>query len=328
MKFTGLALAALVFAKSAVFSAAPPVSSKPGEVHSARPHFDWPERETNSPELQKRLDELARRPAPTSDWRSHLFRLLKDQQNPLSAEQRTAFEKIRDKFRNEQQRLHDEYNVVRVVRLIRGWEYARAGYAELPALKSELAELLALYLRCKADHAASCDRQSRELWAVLTPEQQREVMEMKWDRYARTEPGHSRAFFTAKILTRTLGRFNADISDKLSHEAAEWEAKHNAILTRNQAAEELITRLMFYYDATDTALFDHGLPRCLQTHGELLDVDSEALRAIYQKLDPAVHPEWNAKIDAAITDLRTMMLDKYSESASDMLQALGEVPRG
>ena len=103
-----------------------------------------------------------------------------------------------------------------------------------------------------------------------------------------------------------------------------WEAKHNAILTRNQAAEELVTRLMFYYDTVDSALFDYGLPRCVKVHGELLDVDSEALRAIYQKLDPAAHSEWNAKIDSAIAELRTMMLDKYSDYASEMLKALGQ----
>ena len=296
MKF----ILSFLLANSIALAAGEENFQKAAEVRAARPHFDWPKSEVNAPALRARLDELAKRPAPTSDWRSHLFRLLKDKKNPLSAEQRTAFESIRDKFKDEQQRLHDEYNVLRVERLICGWEYTRSEAAELPALKNELAELLALYLRCKADHAASCDRQSRELWALLTPEQQREVVEMKWSRYARTEPGHSRAFFTAKILTRALGKLDAAVSQQLAEEAAVWEAKHNAILTRNQAAEEMVTRLMFYYDTTDTALFDYGLPRCVKVHGELLDVDSEALRAIYQKLDPATHHEWNAKIDSAI----------------------------
>lgn len=314
----------VLLASGIVLAAGEANFQKAAEVRAARPHFDWPKSAVNEPALHGRLDELAKRPAPTSDWRSHLFRLLKDKKNPLSAEQRTAFESIRDKFKDEQQRLHDEYNVLRVERLICGWEYTRAEAAELPALKNELAELLALYLRCKADHASACDRQSRELWAILTPEQQREVVEMKWSRYARTEPGHSRAFFTAKILTRALGKIDAAVSQQLAQEAAVWEAKHNAILTRNQAAEELVTRLMFYYDTVDSALFDYGLPRCVKVHGELLDVDSEALRAIYQKLDPAAHSEWNAKIDSAIAELRTMMLDKYSDSASEMLKALGQ----
>lgn len=317
-------LFSFLLTSSIVLAAGDANFQKAAEVRAARPHFDWPTSAVNEPALQKRLDELARRPPPMSDWRSHLFRLLKDKKNPLSAGQRMAFENIRDNFKDEQQRLHDEYNVVRVVRLIRGWEYARAEDSELPALKKELAELLALYLRCKADHAASCDRQSRELWAVLTPEQQREVVEMKWSRYARTEPGHSRAFFTAKILTRVLGKLDADLSQRLAEEAVVWEAKHNAILTRNQTAEEMVTRLMFYYDTVDAALFDYGLPRCVKVHGELLDVDSEALRAIYQKLDPAAHHEWSGKIDSAIAELRTMMLDKYSDSASEMLKALGQ----
>lgn len=300
---------------------------KAAEVRAVRPHFDWSASEVNSPEFQARLDELARRPTPTSDWRSHLFRLLKDKKSPLSFEQRAAFEAIRDKFKAEQQRLHDEYNVVRVVRLIRGWEYARAGASELPSLKNELTKLLALYLRSKADHAASCDRQSRELWAVLTPEQQREIIELKWERYARTEPGHSRAFFIAKILTKALGKLDAAVSQQLDREAAVWEAKHNSILTRNQAAEEMMTRLMFYYDTTDSALFEYGLPRCVSVHGELLDVDAEALRIIYQNLKPAADPEWNTKIATAVTELRTAMLEKYSAVAGDMLKALGETPR-
>ena len=141
------------FASGVYLAADSGLLQKAAEVRAARPHFDWPKSVVNEPTLQVRLDELAKRPAPMSDWRSHLFRLLKDKQNPLSTDQRMAFESIRDKYKAEQQRLHDEYNVLRVERLICGWEYTRAEAAELPALKNELAELLALYLRCKADHA-------------------------------------------------------------------------------------------------------------------------------------------------------------------------------
>jgi hypothetical protein len=296
------------------------------EFRLARTHFDWPSADVASPAMQSRFDDLAKRPVPANAFRSYLPRLLKDKKAPLTAEQRTALEQARDQFKPEKARLHDEYNVARMGRMICGWRYAKASDDEAPALKRELEQWLALYLRCVADHEASTDRESRAYWAILTPAQQREVAELKWERYASTNPGHSRAFFTAKIMRKAMGKLDAASSERFDREAAKWEASHNDILARYQASEQQMTRLQFYYDTCDPALFQYALPKVLAVTGELFRHEPEAQRALYQQLDPARRAEWNQKIDAAIADTRATMLEKYSDQAAGLLKILGETP--
>ena len=186
---------------------------------------------------------------------------------------------------------------------------------------------LALYLRCVADHDASTDRESRVYWAILTPAQQREVAERKWERYARTEPGHARAFAAAKIMRRAMGKLDAASSERLDREAAKWEASHNEVLARYQTGEQQMTRLQFYYDICDPALFQYALPKVLAVTGDLFRHEPEAQRALYRQLDPARRVEWEHKIDDAIADTRQTMLEKYSAGAGALLKIFGETPR-
>ena len=172
---------------------------------------------------------------------------------------------------------------------------------------------LALYLRCVADHDASTDRESRVYWAILTPAQQREVAERKWERYARTEPGHARAFAAAKIMRRAMGKLDA--------------ASNNEVLARYQTGEQQMTRLQFYYDICDPALFQYALPKVLAVTGDLFRHEPEAQRALYRQLDPARRVEWEHKIDDAIADTRQTMLEKYSAGAGALLKIFGETPR-
>jgi hypothetical protein len=274
--------------------------------------------------MQRKRDDLDKRPVPAGPFRSYLSRLLKDKKSPLTTEKRAAFEKVRDQFKPEKERLHDEYNIARMERMMCGWRYTRASDAEAPALKHELEQWLQLYLHCVADHEANTDRESRALWGILTPDQQHEIADLKWERYGKSEGGHSHAFFTAKIMRRAMGKLDAASSDRFDKEAAKWEAKHNERLARYQVGEQQMNRLQFYYDACDPALFAYALPKVLAITGDLLRDEPEAQRALYQQLDPARRAEWNQKVEAEIAETRKTMLNKYAERGVAMLKALGE----
>ena len=90
------------------------------EFRLERPHFDWPSGDAQLPAMQSRLDELGKRPVPAGAFRSYLPRMLKDRKAPLTAEQRAALEQARDQIKPEKSRLHDEYNIARMGRMICG----------------------------------------------------------------------------------------------------------------------------------------------------------------------------------------------------------------
>lgn len=302
------------------------VFQKAEAIRQQRPHFAGPESHQDSPQQQERLAQLRTRPKAKWGFRPYLTKLLTAKDSPLSAEQRTGFARLRDQYKAEQNRLHDEWNTIHMQHLMCGWRYARCTPQEAPALKAELEDWMRFYLRFQADFEFSLDRQSRELWALLTAEQQRAVTDLKWQTYARTAPGHPETFVALKKFQQAIGPLDEATSQRVAKEAAQWHARYLPLAQKAEAAHDDLDRLMFYYDAVDSALFAYAMPQKLQTHAELVRLEPEAIRALYQQLDPARREEWHHKADQAIGSLRKIMLNKYSTNARSLLLALGETP--
>ena len=294
-------------------------------LRQTRPHFHWPEKLTDSPELQARLDRTAARLRVPFGFRPYLSKLLQDSDSPLTTEQKAGFARVRDKYAAEQARLHDEWNSVRMEHIICGWRYAKCSDAEAPALRDELEKWIQLYLRCHADLDDTTDRQSRELWALLTPAQQQDVLGLRWQKFARSHPGHAHDFREARLMLRAVGPLDEAGLARFNREAAMWEAEHRKRSAEMESAVDLKDRLRFYYDTTDRELFQYALPRLLKPQADVARLGPEAMRSLYRQLDPARGAEWNEKIAAALADTRETMLTKYSAKA--MLMALGETPR-
>lgn len=278
-------------------SAGETVFQKAEAIRQLRPHFDWPENLTGSPKQQQSLDEINARPKAPWGFRPYLTKLLSAKDSPLTAEQKVGFARLRDQYKAEQNRLHDEWNTIRMQHLMCGWRYARCTPQEAPALKAELEDWMRLYLRFQADFEFSLDRQSRELWALLTAEQQRAVTDLKWQTYARTAPGHPETFVALKKFQQAIGPLDEATTQRIEKEAEHWHTRYQPLAQQAESANEEMHRLMFYYDRVDAAVFAHVLPRALQSISAKVRLEPEALRALYQQLDPARHDEWHQKAE-------------------------------
>lgn len=167
------------------------------------------------------------------------------------------------------------------------WRHAGASEAEAPALRRELEDWMRLRMVWTQQEHLAQYRFARDVWTVLTPEQQTKLIAGEWKPYAKQDTGHTRADATAKIVTRALGKPD----DQAAFDAAvtAWSrqrARLHSTVTETEHAER---RIVFAMDLNSESMAHAASEKATAAYAALYTAEADAIRRIVQAAyrDPA-----------------------------------------
>ena len=220
------------------------------------------------------------RPDPGTFFLRYAFGLKRHAKKLLTQEQTARLHQVLEQHARAHQRWHDERNTLRCKFNAVMWLHAAATAAEAPKLRAALGEWMRLRMAWTRQEHLAQFRFAREVWQVLTAEQQAHVLAGDWKAYATQDTGHSRGDATAKIITRALGK----AADPSAFESAlqAWSQQRQPLHDELAKAEEAERRIVFAMDLNSEGLVMAANAVANAAYARLYLAEAEALRRIVQ----------------------------------------------
>lgn len=264
----------------------------------------------------QKLAAILVRPDPGTFFLRYAFGLKQHARRLLGEEQRARLLAVIDQHASAHSRWHDERNTLRCKWTQLMWLHAAADEAEALALRAQLAEWMRLRMVWTQQEHLAQYRFARDVWNVLTPEQQTRLITGEWRQYAKQDTGHTRGDATAKVITRALGK----PEDQAAFDSAvtTWSQRRqslHAVVTETEHSER---RIVFAMDLNSEAMAHAANLKATAAYSALYLAEADAIRRIVQSAyhDPAVRCEKAAA--EAFVEARK----RFTHGAADLLQLL------
>lgn len=271
--------------------------------------------DTTAPD-DARLAAILARPDPGTIFLRYAFGLKQHAKKLLTEEQRERLLAVLEKHTPAHSRWHDERNTLRChwTRLM--WRYAAAAESAAPALRRELEQWMRLRMLWTQQEDLAQYRFARDVWSVLTPDQQQKLLSGEWKAYAKQETGHTYDDATAKIILRALGKPD----DKAAFDAAvaawaEQRAPLHAAVAKTQRAERCI---VFAMDGNSEAMAHDASVKATTAYAALFSAEADAIRRIVQ----AAYRDPSARCESAATKTWDEAAKRYRPGADELIQML------
>ena len=274
----------------------------------------------NYDELQAKITAMR---DPETKFGPYIFGLANPKSEVLSAEQRNKLKALIEARRTNPVNWHDVRNIVRVQSLLTLWEYAGATddvrVAELDLEWRAWNELRLAYM---FEEFVMQDRFQRAARDVFTPAQRKKIAAGDYDKDARMNTGHSRAFFADRHVLKALGKpENQAAFDQVQ---SEWEKKWKAVSEKIKAAAKFDRKREMAMDLVDESFAVASAMEAQKAFSAFTTAERDAIRALVQA-GYAGDPDLQEKVGKARGKLKEKMKTDYREHGADLLRAMGEI---
>lgn len=261
-------------------------------------------------------EEILHRPDPETQFLYYAFGLKKHAAKLLSPDQALALNAVIEKHAPVHSRWHDERNTVRCYwnRLL--WIHAGADQGEAEKIHAELAIWMDLRIQWTRQEHLAQYRFARDVWDVLTSEQQEKLLSGAWKSYAKQGTGHSRGDATAKIITRALGK--PDDAETFASAVAAWSTERVPLHQALTDAENRERRIVFAMDRNSASMADAAAVAETDTYSALYLAEADSIRRIVQ----AAYREPQDRCAKAAEEGWKEAEQRFHPGAADLIQLL------
>ncbi len=233
--------------------------------------------------------EILRRPDPGTDFLRYAFGIHRHAKQLLDANQSERLRGIIEKYQEPITRWHDERNMLRCKFNEVMWLYAQASEDDWLRYRDELEAWMRLRMTWTQQEHLAQYRFARDVWSILTPAQQTQLIAGEWKQYAKQTTGHTRGDFTARIIQRALGEPNAPKA--FDTETAEWSRKREALHAELRKREDIERQLVFAMDLNSESMVMTACRDATSAYSTLYLAEAEAIRHIVQSAMIKVQPD-------------------------------------
>ncbi|MCB1237816.1 MAG: hypothetical protein KDM91_22310 [Verrucomicrobiae bacterium] len=262
------------------------------------------------------VEAVLARPDPGTFFLRYAFGMKRHAKTLLTPGQTVTLEAVIATHSPIGSRWHDERNTLRCRWNAVMWRHAAASEADAPAVRRELEEWMRLrMLWTRQEHLAQY-RFAREVWDLLTPEQQAKLIAGDWKAHATLDTGHQRADATAKIVTRALGK--PDRTAEFEAAGAAWSNERVPLHTALRDAEDLERRLAFAMDLNDEGVCHRAAVTATDAYAKLYLAEANAVRRLVR----AGYADAAAGCDRAAAEAWAEAPKRFAPGAADLIRLL------
>jgi len=220
---------------------------------------------------------------------------------------------------------HDACNIVRVQSLLTLWEYAGArDAAQVARLDKEWLVWNELRIEYMFQAFVVKERFQRQVWAILTPEQQLKLRLGDYDHLIKKNTGHGRTFSAHKQVLKALD--DPQNQTAFDQAVAKWEKRWITVHERNSAAAQFDRQREQAYHLAGEDFAVVFAKKSGKAFSLFTTAERDAIREFIQA-GYAETPQLRQNIAKARKKLHTKMIKTYSEHGAELLRALGEIAR-
>lgn len=277
-----------------------------------------PERPQNFEALVRRVSET---PDPESKFGYFVFSIARHSENLLSAEQARQLDDLIANRKQAEPNWHDVRNLVRVRAQIALWDYAAETDAKLAEAKRATWEKWTdLRLAYMFQEFVATEKFQRAAWDLLTTEQQSALRSGKWDKHLKKSTGHSRLFSADKQITRALGK--PDAPESFDRAQSAWRERWETMWETYQEAAAFERKREFTMDLAGEDFAIHAWQeRYAPAFRAFAEHECEAIRELLHS-GYSLNANQRDALNVHRETLRSEALNKYQESAADLLEIL------
>lgn len=226
-------------------------------------------------------DQILARPDPGTFFLRYAYGLQRHAAKLLDGAQTGRLEGVLADHEGPHARWHGERNTLRCKFNEVLWQHAAASDADAAAaLRAELDTWMQLRMTWTQQEHLAQYRFARDVWSVLTADQQQKLFTGEWKNYAQQDSGHTRGNATAKIITRGLGKPD----DRAAFDAAieTWSRQRAPLHAAVSETESAERRIVFAMDLNSESMAHAASAAATQAYSALYLAEAAAIRDIVQ----------------------------------------------
>lgn len=260
------------------------------------------------------------RPDPGAFFLRYAFGLKQNAKKLLTPEQTAQLVAVLEKHTPANSRWHDERNTLRCKWTELMWLHAAASDTEAPKLRAELETWMRLRMMWTEQEHLAQYRFARDVWGVLTPEQQKKLLAGEWKDFAKQDTGHTRGDFTEKVTIRALGKPD----DKAAFDAAiaAWSKQRAPLHAAVAEAENNERRIVFAMDLNSEPMANAANVKANAAFSALYAAEADATRRIVQ----AAYRDPSARCAKAAAEAWAEARKRFVGGAPDLIRFLASRP--